>query len=134
MLTGLPEFLVFGVTALFSLCKCYLLIGKVSNWSYQFTFRGVTLIFQQFNILHQTQGRFNYFRFLIKPWLRISVLMLGSTFAIYLFPLSGSGPLWYINNDIFSKPCKQTNTFLATFFMYTNWLGPLTNYTGGFPV
>ena len=95
---------------------------------------GVTVFLQQYNILKHTQGKFNYLYFLIKPWLRVSVLMIGTIMAIYLAPLNGRGPLWYINDQMLAGPCKNPSITASSFLMYSNWLGPLSNYSAGFPV
>lgn len=95
---------------------------------------GVMIVFQQFNLLKQNEGKFNYFTFLLKPWLHLCVLMTGAMMTIYLLPLFGSGPLWHITDNILAVSCKQVNKLAPSFLMYSNWIGPLTDYQVGITV
>lgn len=99
-------------------------------------YRGVMLIFTQFSQLRKSNGTFSFFIYLWKRWFRLSVAMLGTFFVIFLFPLVGDGPLWFINKQWFLPACKNTASIVSSFLYYSNWNLPMKNYnfTSSFPI
>lgn len=91
-------------------------------------YRGVTIIFQQFNRLDRFKGNFSYVAYVFKRWFRLSAALFGILTFIYLYPLAGDGPVWFANDQWFVEPCRKPESLLSTFLYYSNWNNLIHDY------
>jgi hypothetical protein len=71
--------------------------------------------------LEKTNGRVNFFSFLIERWIRLSVLMFGSFLFSYLLPISGDGPIWEYGIKWIVPACKDWKILLTSFLYISNF-------------
>lgn len=81
----------------------------------------IMLVVSQFKALKRQAGKFNYLGYLWRRWFRLTVAMAGALLLIYLFPLSGDGPMWWNGELRFVRNCKSTDRLLSMFGHYNNW-------------
>lgn len=55
--------------------------------------------------------------------------MFGSLLLIYLIPLFGDGPMWFLNKNWLWPACTSSSSLASSFFYYSNWNSMLSNYT-----
>ncbi|XP_054166038.1 nose resistant to fluoxetine protein 6-like [Oppia nitens] len=73
--------------------------------------------------LDKTNGRFNYFQFIVQQWLRFTILGFSSLLFFYLFRFTGEGPFWYYAVQ-YNDGCKNPSqlfrilTFLNNFYEF----------------
>ncbi|XP_054155968.1 nose resistant to fluoxetine protein 6-like [Oppia nitens] len=86
-----------------------------------FTLSGLLLSYGLLRKLDKTNGQFSYVSFIIQRWLRFAVLILGSLLFIYLFPLTGSGPIWQSGIGWVTTGCQNPVNLLKMLLFVHNF-------------
>ncbi|XP_054155916.1 nose resistant to fluoxetine protein 6-like [Oppia nitens] len=85
------------------------------------TLSGFLLSYSVYSKLQKNNGRLNYLTFILKRWLRFATLMFGSVLFIYLFPLTGSGPIWHIGVGWVTTGCQNSQNLWKMLFFVHNF-------------
>jgi len=70
---------------------------------------------------NKTNGRFNYFTFVIERWFRFLVPLLASFISIYLLPLFSNGPIANEGLKWVMPCCKNKTTLLSSLLFISNF-------------
>lgn len=95
-----------------------------------FTLSGFLLSYGLLRRLERSKGRFNYPMFIFQRWIRFFVLVFGSILFIYLFPLTGEGPIWQIGVNKFSNGCRNPRNLVNNLLFINNLNGEGNNFNG----
>lgn len=91
---------------------------------------GVAIVLSQFALLRsKRQSEFGYFAYLFGRWFPISAAMFGALLLLYLLPLIGDGPFWYINRNWLWPACTRPSSLVSSFLYYSNWNPTFLDYT-----
>src|SRR5699024_10109395 len=90
---------------------------------------GVAIMHSQFSALSGSRGQFGYFAYIWKRWYRLSVAMFGALLLLFLLPLTGDGPFWYITKNWMWPACTSSSSLFSSFLYYSNWNPSFNNYT-----
>lgn len=91
---------------------------------------GVAIVLSQFALLRcKRHSEFGYFAYLFRRWFTLSAAMFGALMLLYLLPLMGDGPFWYINRNWLWPACTRTSSLVSSFLYYSNWNPTFIDYT-----
>jgi hypothetical protein len=91
------------------------------NLFFKFFFSGFILSYGLLGKLEKTNGKFNFFSYLIQRWIRFSVPIFGSFLFIHLLPISGDGPIWEYGINWIIPSCKDWKILLTSFLYISNF-------------
>ena len=71
--------------------------------------------------LVKTKGRFNYFEFIFQRYIRFIVMSFGSVLFLYIYPLTGTGPIWDEGVGKIVDGCKNPSNMLNNLLFINNF-------------
>lgn len=91
---------------------------------------GVAIVLRQFALLRSKRNsEFGYFAYLFGRWCTLSAAMFGALMLLFLLPLLGDGPFWYLNTNWLWPACTRSSSLVASFLYYSNWNPTFSDYT-----
>ena len=91
---------------------------------------GVSIVLRQAEFFQTHSSRsFGYFAYFWRHWFRHSVPMFGALLLLFLLPLTGNGPFFYLNRNWLWPACTRTPSLVSSFLYYSNWNQALDDYT-----